>query len=125
MKAFKEDFERERADREGMSSKITTLEGQILTLQQSLNDERHEKETLLHEKESVKAKMEIESLQREEQVAEWEEEKLVFTSQVNGYSRQCDELKKTLLQIQNKCKSLEDQLRHKTGLDTEVTNFYD
>ena len=76
-----------------MSSKITTLEGQILTLQQSLNDERHEKETLLHEKESVKSKMEMEFLQREEQVAEWEEEKLVLTSQVNGYSRQCDELK--------------------------------
>ena len=56
---------------------------------------------------------------------DWEEEKLVLTSQVNGYSRQCDELKKTLLQIQNKCKSLEDQLKHKTRLETEVTNFYD
>ena len=116
MRAFKEDFERERADREGMNSKITVLEGQILTLQESLDDERHEKE-------SVKAKMEVESLQIEEQVAEWEEEKLVLTSQVNGYSRQCDELKKTLLQIHNKCKSLEDQLKHKTGLEIEVTNF--
>ena len=118
MKTFEEDFKGERADREKMSSKITALEGQILTLQQSLHDERHEKE-------SVKAKMEMESLQRDEQVADWEEEKLVLTSQVNGYSRQCDELKKTLLQIHNKCKSLEDQLKHKTGLETEVTNFYD
>ena len=108
-----------------MSSKITALESQILTVQRSLDDVKHEKETLLHEKESVKAKMEMESLQREEQVAEWEEEKLVLTSQVNGYSRQCDELKKTLLQIQNKCKSLEDQLKHKRGLENEVTNFYD
>ena len=56
---------------------------------------------------------------------DWEEERLVLTSQVNGYSRQCDELKKTLLQIQNKCKSLEDQLKHKTGLETKVTNLYD
>ena len=120
MRAFKEDFKRERADREAMNSKITALEGQILNLQQSLHDERHEKETLLHEMESVKAKMEVESLQREEQVAYWEEEKLVLISQVNGYSRQCDELKKTSLQIQNKCKSLEYQLKHKTGLETEV-----
>ena len=122
MNTFEEDFKRERADREGMCSKITTLEGQILTLQQSL-DERHEKETLLHEKESVKSKMEMEFLQREELVAEWEEEKLVLTSQVNGYSRQCDELKKTLLHFQNKCKSLEGQLKHKAGLETEVINF--
>ena len=79
-----------------MSSKITALEGQILTLQQSLHDERYENETLLHEKEG---KMKMES---DQQVAEWEEEKLVLTSQVNGYSRQCDELKKHKTELANK-----------------------
>ena len=96
MKTFEEDFKRERADREGMCSKMTALNGQILTLQQTLHDERHEKGALIE-------KLEMESLLREELEEELEEVKYILT-------QKCDD----------KCKSLEDQ---NTELETEVTNF--
>ena len=51
-----------------------------------------------------------------------EEEKLILISQVKAYSRQCEELKKTMLQLQEKSKCLEEQLYHKERIESEVIN---
>ena len=50
----------------------------------------------------------------------WEEEKLVLTSQVKAYSRQCEELKKMMVQLQEQSKLLEEQLHHKQLIENEV-----
>ena len=52
-----------------------------------------------------------------------EEEKLVLMKQVKGYSRQCrqcEELKKTMLQLQEKSKSLEEEVYHKERIASQV-----
>ena len=49
-----------------------------------------------------------------------EEEKLILISQVKAYSRQCEELKKAMLQLQEKSKRLEEQLYHKERIESEV-----
>ena len=42
-----------------------------------------------------------------------EEDNLVLTSQVKAYSRQCEELKRTMIQLQEKSELLEQQLSKK------------
>ena len=98
-----------RDKKEGTNSKIELLQSQVLKLQCSVFDERRHNENL--KKEFCKLA---------DEVRDQEKEKLVLTSQVNNYRKRCDELKKTLIQIQDKCKSLEDQLKSNTGLETEV-----
>ena len=56
----------------------------------------------------------------EEKVSNLEEEKLVLTQQVKAYSRQCEELKKTMVQLQEKSKTLEEQVYHKERIASEV-----
>ena len=60
----------------------------------------------------------------EEKVGNLEEEKLVLTQQVSAYSRQCEELKKTMVQLQEKSKTLEEQVYHKERLASEVHVMY-
>ena len=60
----------------------------------------------------------------EEKVGNLEEEKLVLTQQVKAYSRQCEELKKTMVQLQEKSKSLEEQVHRKERIATEVHIMY-
>ena len=55
---------------------------------------------------------------------DWEEEKIVLTSQVKAYSRQCEELKKTLLRIQEESKCLQEQVNHKSRIQFEVIFIY-
>ena len=76
------------------------------------NQLQEQKSTL----EQVASKLTIE----EDKVKNMEEEKLVLTSQVNTYSRQCEELKKTMVQLQEKSKTLEEQVYHKERIATEV-----
>ena len=52
-----------------------------------------------------------------------EEDRFVLTQQVKAYSRQCcqcEELKKTMLQLQEKSKTLEEQVYHKERIASEV-----
>ena len=56
----------------------------------------------------------------EDRMKNWEEEKLVLTSQVKAYSRQCEELKKMMVQLQEQSKLLEEQLHHKQLIENEV-----
>ena len=52
-----------------------------------------------------------------------EEDKLVLTQQVKANSHQCcqcQELKKTMLQLQEKSKTLEEQVYHKERIASEV-----
>ena len=55
---------------------------------------------------------------------DWEEEKVVLTSQVKAYSRQCEELKKSLFRIQEESKSLQEQVNHKSRIQFEVIFIY-
>ena len=110
-------------------------------LQQKLNQAAHDKQ---HEFEALQQKQleDIEALQNhivtlqeqkstleelthsltdeEDRMKNWEEEKLVLTSQVKAYSRQCEELKKTMVKLQEKSKLLEEQVHHKEQIATEV-----
>ena len=70
-----------------------------------------------HQCEGIKKKF-------EEKVGNLEEEKLVLTQQVRAYSRQCEELKKTMVQLQEKSKTLEEQVYHKDRIATEVYVMY-
>lgn len=56
------------------------------------------------------AKNEDSFLKKEEN---FEEEKQILTQQVKAYSRQCDDLKKTMFQLQEKSKLIEEQLHHR------------
>ena len=58
----------------------------------------------------------------EDKVKDLEEEKQVLTSQVKAYSRQCEDLKRTMVQLQENSKLLEEQLHHKEQIEHEV--FY-
>ena len=49
-----------------------------------------------------------------------EEENLVLTSQVKAYSHQCEELKKTIVQLQEKSQNLEEQVYQKQKIASEV-----
>ena len=87
---------------EALQNQITTLQEQKCTLEEltrSLTDE-------------------------EDRTKDWEEEKLVLTSQVKAYSRQCEELKKTMVQLQEKSKTLEEKVYHKETIRTEVHIMY-
>ena len=67
-----------------------------------------------------KFKEEKSTLLAEKCLKDWEEEKMVLTSQIKAYSRQCEELKKTMVQLQEKSKTLEEQVYHKERIATEV-----
>ena len=56
----------------------------------------------------------------EEKVGNLEEENLVLTQQVKAYRRQCEELKKTMVQLQEKSKTLEEQVYHKERIASQV-----
>ena len=177
---FKEDFEQERRDREklhaDLTSQLTRSQGVTRDLQQKLIESIHDKE---HKSQAIEvAHKEIEVLQNqistlqeqkstleqvasklteeedkvknmeeeklvltsqvnnysrqcedlkqhfEEKVETLEEEKLVLTQQVKGYSRQCEELKKTMVQLQEKLKTLDEQVYHKERIAIEVHVMY-
>ena len=82
------------------------LSNEKLALQEKLEEEKN---TLLEEKCSL-----------EDSLKDWDEEKLVMTSQVKAYSRQCEELKRTMVQLQEKSKTLEEQVYHKERIASEV-----
>ena len=49
-----------------------------------------------------------------------EEDRLVLIQQVKAYRRQSEELKKAMLQLQEKSKTLEEQVYHKERIASEV-----
>ena len=116
---YKEDFEHERREREKMHTELTsqliTCQGIACESQQKMIQSIHDKECetqalkIAHQKEIEVLQNQISTLQEqkstvkevasklteEDRVKNLEEEKLVLTSQVNAYSRQYGELKKT------------------------------
>ena len=64
-----------------------------LALQEKLEEEKN---TLQAEKHLL-----------EDSLKDWEEEKMILTSQVKAYSCQCEDLKKTIVQLQEKSKNLD------------------
>ena len=68
------------------------------------------------EKQTLQAKM----CSLDDSLLNLEEEKLVLTQQVKAYSRQCEELKKTMVQLQERSKTLEEEAYHKERLASEV-----
>ena len=132
---FKEDFQQERRDREKMhmelTNKLATSQGIARELQQkliqSIHDKEYETQTLkiAQQKETEALMNQISTLEEvasklteeEDKVKNTEEEKLVLTQQVKAYSRQCEELKKTMVQLQE---TLEKQVYHKERIATEV-----
>ena len=82
------------------------LSNEKLALQEKLEEEKNK---LLEEKCSL-----------EDSLKDWEEEKLVLTQQVKAYSRQCEELKKTMVQLQEKSKTLKEQVYHYERIASEV-----
>ena len=125
----------------GLQTQMIKSQNIAKDLQQKLNQAAHDKQ---HEFEVLQQKQleDIEALQKqittlqeqkctleeltrsltdeEDRMKDWEEEKLVLTSQVKAYSRQCEELKKTMVQLQEKSKLLEEQLHHKERIEHEV-----
>ena len=110
----------------------------VLTLEEKLTQASHELNQVTHqleylhkqfdsEKLALQQKLEeekitvlMEKCSLEDSLKDWEEEKLVLTSQVKAYSRQCEELKKTTVQLQEKSKTLEEEVYHKERIISEV-----
>ena len=138
---FKEDFKQERADREKnhshLTNEVTKYQGIAKTMEEKLTQTSHELTQATHQLEALHKQHESElALQQrleeernilqtekcslEDSLKDLEEEKLVLTQQVKAYSRQCEELKKTMVQLQEKSKTLEEQVYHKERIATEV-----
>ena len=138
---FEEDFKQERTDSEKyhshLTSEVTKYQGITKTMEEKSTQTSHELSQATHQLEALRKQHESElalkqkleeeknALQAEKHLLEdslkdWEEEKLVLTSQVKAYSRQCDELKKTLYHLQEKSKTLEEQVYHKERIALEV-----
>ena len=102
-------------------------------LEEKLTQTSHELAQVIHqlealrkqyadEKVALQQKFEEEksTLLAEKYLKDWEEEKMILTSQIKAYSRQCEELKKTMVQLQEKSKTLEEQVYHKERIASEV-----
>ena len=141
---YKEDFEQERKDREILHAELTSQliksQGVAHGLQQKLIQSIHVKE---HETQTLKIaqQKEIEVLQNQlskiqehkstqevtsklteekDKIKDLEEKNLVLISRVNAYSRQCEKLIKTMIQLQEKSKTLEEEAYHKERIASEV-----
>ena len=83
-----------------------------------------EKFALQQKMEEQKSTLQAERCLVEDSIKNLEEEdKLVLTKRVKAYSRQCrqcEELKKTMLQLQEKSKTLEEQVYHKERIASQV-----
>ena len=138
---FKEDFKQERADREKsrnhLTNELTKYQGIAKTMEEKLTQtshelaqatlqletlrKQHESELALQQKlEEEKNTLLAEKCSLEDSLKDLEEEKLVLTQQVKAYSRQCEELKKTMVQLQEKSKTLDEQVHHKERIAIEV-----
>ena len=124
---FEEDFKQERADREKshihLTSELTKYQGIAKTLEEKLTHTNFELTQATHQLGALRKQRESElALQQnlEDSLKELEEEKLVLTQQVKAYSRQCEELKKKMVQLQEKSKALELQVYHKEKIASEV-----
>ena len=95
-----------------------------LLVEKCLNDWEEEKMVLISQVNSYSRQCEELKKNFGEKVGNLEEEKLVLTQQVKAYSRQCEELKKTMVQLQEKSKTLEEQVYHKERIATEVHVMY-
>ena len=138
---FEEDFKHERADREKnhsyLTSEVTKYQGIAMTLEEKLTQTSHELTQATHQLEALRKEHESElALQQrleeekntllsekcslEDSLKDLEEEKLVLIQQVKAYSRQCEELKKVMIQLHEKSKTLEEEVYHKERIATEV-----
>ena len=80
-----------------------------------------EKLALQQQLEEEKKTLQAEKCSLEDSLKDLEEEKLVLTQQVKAYSCQCEELKKTMVQLQEKSKkTLEEQMHHEERIATQV-----
>ena len=100
---MEEDFKQERADSERNNNHLTNEVAKYQAIAKTLEE-----------------KLTQTSYELTQAAKDWEEEKLVLTSQVKAYSRQCEELKKTMLQLQEKSKNLEEQVHHKERVASKV-----
>ena len=124
-----------------LTNKLTESEGVAYKLQQQLIQSKHDREhenqvaykeikalqsqiSILQEQTSTVEEVASKLIEEEDKVKDMEEEKLVLTAQVNAYSRQCEELKKTMVQLQEKSKTLEEQVYHKERIASEVHVMY-
>ena len=137
---FEEDFKQERVDREKnynqLTSEVTKYQGIAKIMEEKLNQTSFELTQATHQLEALhkqlsneklafqekleeeKSKLQAEKCSLDDSLKNLEEEKLVLTQQVKAYSRQCEELKKKMVQLQ------EEQVYHKERIATEVHIMY-